>query len=56
MSGEATNEIYIYEIKAIFMTKNRISLYCVHFLCMADFALKDIIHVHTLHHIDDDVA
>ena len=57
MSGEATNEIYtfsLYEMKKWHFGSKKLNLY--NFKRDRFFALIDVIHVHTLRHINDDVA
>ena len=64
LPSEAKNAYFIHflasrdEINGIFITKNlcEFSFYYVQFLALQSFALNDVIHVHTLHHINDDVA
>ena len=61
MSGEATNEIYIFasrdENKWHIHSKNLNFLFIIyHFKRNNFFSLNDVIHVRTLRHISDDVA
>ena len=55
MSGEATNEIYIFSLHE--MKKNLNFLFIMYDFKPDRFAkLNDVIHIHTLHHINDDIA
>ena len=62
MNGEAMNEIYIFlasqdEISGIINSKNLNFLFIIYnFKLGRYFALNDVILVHTLRHMNDDVA
>ena len=61
MSGEATNEIYIFSLHGMklmaYSSKNLNFLFIIyHFKRYRFFAVNDVIHVRTLRHFNDDVA
>ena len=54
MSGEAMNEIYIF---SLILSKNLNFLFILYnFKHDRMFALNEVIHDHTLRHINDDIA